>query len=810
MKVSVDGQCLSSDQTDPAIRRFVWQVIASFAHSSAGVEIETLTLDRDVAGELRRRRIQASQINLPPPARGLAKQTYAQRVNRAFRDAWLDSPPDLVLLPDLLSPEVAFLEPFGGLPIVAILGSMASTGVEARDAVGRIQDRLHRLRQAGAWFLVTSLVLRDWLSKSGMAPPERIETLPPPVDLQRFARGTDGPEASSREGAFVLTLACDQTLGALETVFRAFGRLGGNLRRHALVVAADPDDARAVRTVRRAAREAKLPKKRWRFEPDDDATLARLLHSARVFVYPAAEDHIGAPLLSALAAGCPVVCSETGALPELAGTAALTGPIDAAGLRERLGRILRNESERDGWAAKGPARAEKFSARQCASRLLQTFHQERRPPVALSGDLRIGYVSPFPPEAIGAAQYSKRLAPELREYCDIDLFTTQEDAMLDPVLKTRFHIFPADDLPQRYRNYDLVVYTMAGRQPFCRRIFDLLCRHPGVVILHDVDLYDFFRGPRPGPVRGLGRGLLRPGASRVATGVDPFRQEMACCYGQAGVEAAERDLAEGRRAWPDEAFLNNRITRRSRAVAVHSRWAARRLLENDDPARILRLRHGAQVDPQYDQVIAVDFRERVLPPATQFLIVAAGRLDFERRLDVLLRATAQLVQKGLAPALALVGEQPADIRRRLDSLARDLGIAERVVSTGRVAAHDAFLAYVAEADVVVDMRSSRAAGPSGVAMDALALGRPLIVADVPAAEELPRDAALRVKIDDLELPSLVKSLEMLHERPEVRTAMSQAARKFVAEEAAWPIVAREFCQFLYETARRYPYMPPEV
>ena len=95
----------------------------------------------------------------------------------------------------------------------------------------------------------------------------------------------------------------------------------------------------------------------------DEAALPALYAGARVFLYPSRYEGFGLPVLEAMAAGVPVICSNAASLPEVTGTqgAILIHPDDTDQLLDAVLRAL----EDDAWCAqarmRGLERASHFS-----------------------------------------------------------------------------------------------------------------------------------------------------------------------------------------------------------------------------------------------------------------------------------------------------------------------------------------------------------------------------------------------------------------------------------------------------------------
>lgn len=105
--------------------------------------------------------------------------------------------------------------------------------------------------------------------------------------------------------------------------------------------------------------------------PEGD--LPALYAGARVFAFPSLWEGFGLPVLEAMAAGAPVVASRRGALPEVAGDAALLVEPAPGPLAEALERLLTDRTLRDRLRDAGLERARAFSWERTAAETLAVY-----------------------------------------------------------------------------------------------------------------------------------------------------------------------------------------------------------------------------------------------------------------------------------------------------------------------------------------------------------------------------------------------------------------------------------------------------
>jgi glycosyltransferase involved in cell wall biosynthesis len=238
----------------------------------------------------------------------------------------------------------------------------------------------------------------------------------------------------------------------------------------------------------------------------------------------------------------------------------------------------------------------------------------------------------------------------------------------------------------------------------------------------------------------------------------------------------EREIIEG-------------LSSRSQFVVVMSQAARERLLSTHevDPGKVSVIQHGAHV---YRRIGCHD-RDRHLTVATWGLLGPGKGIEWGiRALTHLthLRPLRYHIQGATHPnVLATEGEA---YRHYLQALASDLGVSDMLTMSAAYLPSDRLAEMMEAIDVVLLPYDSRLQVTSGVLVEALAAGLPVVATAFPHAIELLSEGAGRV-VPHRNPKAMATALETLLTRPRAMRAAAMAARR-IAPDLRWSSVARRY------------------
>ena len=103
---------------------------------------------------------------------------------------------------------------------------------------------------------------------------------------------------------------------------------------------------------------------------------------------------------------------------------------------------------------------------------------------------------------------------------------------------------------------------------------------------------------------------------------------------------------------------------------------------------------------------------------------------------------------------------------------------------------------MAACDVIVSLRAPSMGETSAAALQALALGKPLVVSELGWFAELPRDVARHIPVGGPEIEVLAEALEELTGDEDLRRTMGAAAVEYVRSEHDVERVAEQYLAVL--------------
>jgi glycosyltransferase involved in cell wall biosynthesis len=353
--------------------------------------------------------------------------------------------------------------------------------------------------------------------------------------------------------------------------------------------------------------------------------------------------------------------------------------------------------------------------------------------------VRVAYYSPLPPSRSGIADYSSLLLPALRERVDVVLAR------------------PGKRAPRA----DVALYHVGNDPDAHGWIVDALRITPGVVVLHEYVLHHLIAGVTIG--RGDARGYLAE-----------MERELGVPGRLLGLGVLDNLLPLLWETQPERFPLSGGVLDCAHGLIVHSRFVAERAREAGYAGRLWRIPHPAwpavEVEPAGDV-------------AGDPLIGCFGYLNVNKRIPQLLEAFASLRRTRPRARLLLAGAtgERFDVGRRLERL----GLTEGVQQLDYVS-EQRMWQLMAACDVLVNLRYPTMGETSGSVIRALTLGKPLVVSDVGWFAELPDGVALKVPVDELEVPMLEAAIGFAAEH---KARLGSAARAYVEREHALPCVA---------------------
>jgi glycosyltransferase involved in cell wall biosynthesis len=176
------------------------------------------------------------------------------------------------------------------------------------------------------------------------------------------------PGARHRAGDYLLAVSDIYVQKNLHTLIRALAEVKKEFPDIVLKVAGRPIDAEYMAELETAIIAENLTGSIEFLGACSTEQLLYLYQDCKLFVFPSTVETFGNPLVEAMACGAPIASSNSAAMPEILGNAAVFfDPLDAAEMAERIISLLADDGARERLTRNALMRAERFSWQSTAS-----------------------------------------------------------------------------------------------------------------------------------------------------------------------------------------------------------------------------------------------------------------------------------------------------------------------------------------------------------------------------------------------------------------------------------------------------------
>ena len=372
--------------------------------------------------------------------------------------------------------------------------------------------------------------------------------------------------------------------------------------------------------------------------------------------------------------------------------------------------------------------------------------------------MRIAWWSPLPPQRSGISDYSFELLAEISN--DIQAIAVVRDDVVDLVESPpRVPVIGVSDyLAGVAGSCDLDIYQMGNHLDFHGYMHSAVLSTPGLLVLHDLALLDFY-------VSACG-GTRSPVLLEEARADDP-----------AVIDDLPPILIDGREELDRLRFpLSRRLVEASRLTIVHSAWLRDELARRCPTSPVCHVHMPVRTLPA-DRSFKAD--------PSQVLFGVFGSLERHKRVTAAVKAFACVHSSFPSKArLVIAGrlDNPA-VEREVREVIRACDI-EQAVKVMTDVPLGVLEAEIARSDVVVCLRWPTAGEISAVLMRALGAGKAVIASDVPQYRDLDSSFCQKVSTDpSREAAELEAAMREVLENPEIARRRGEAALRFVEAEA---------------------------
>lgn len=383
---------------------------------------------------------------------------------------------------------------------------------------------------------------------------------------------------------------------------------------------------------------------------------------------------------------------------------------------------------------------------------------------------KIAWLSPFPPQKSGIANYSYWLVKALKPHFDIDLYYDTQPPSAE--LQSEFAVYSLASFAEQHETYHEVVYHLGNNRDFHKGIYEFAWSLPGTVVLHDYNLSTFLHDAFYRQNYELYREALPGGPSDE---------------GRRGFQGLIHRLIPETHGHP----MSHAVVSRSKKVIVHHRWVKDQFAPNE---HIEVIPHFARLNCQPTSEEIGALKDKLGIRADHFVVTCLGFINPNKLPRLQIEVVKRLINDGYPVQMIFAGE-PAPEVKDLVTEVRSGKYSRDIIFTGYQNETDYFSSIFAS-DIIVNLRNPSMGEASGTLMHALATAKPTIISDANQYREFPDKVCWKLAHDNNEAEVLYAYLGALLSDKNLRTAISANSADYVTNVLGWEKITAQWVEVI--------------
>jgi glycosyltransferase involved in cell wall biosynthesis len=505
-----------------------------------------------------------------------------------------------------------------------------------------------------------------------------------------------------------------------------------------------------------------------------DDRLADLYGSSSCVIVASKAEGFSIPVVEAMASGAPVVASNIPAHAELVhNDNYLFDPDSYLQLQNLIEKVVFYPEFRTKILSDQNFTSSKFDSKKIANDFwtslenLSLNFQPNNPNISKHTRPKIAFISPFPPDRSGVADYSAATVRELGKIVDVHAFSPRS---FTPLPNGASSIQPLSILPHISNRFDRVI-GVVGNSHFHFDIVTNLLNYGGCCIEHDNRLLGLYRAH-------MGDTRTRSVASK----------ELNRDVNQNDIENWTRDEAT------IEATLIGELATACLPICVHS-------LET---AKLINQRFG--IDPvllpfsiyrdfsSIQDKNKLEVRRQLGMSTDEFIIATFGFIEESKSPVECIQAIGILNQSMINAHLYFVGDVFGDLSH-LHTIVDNLGLNKKVTFISKFIDEETYKDYFCAADAGIQLRKHRLGGLSGALLDCIGAGLPT-VSNKNLANSMNAPTYVTRVPDSPDMIEIANALRIIYDRRETQAALFLAEKNVYIDNHNFKTYTQKLCQAL--------------